>query len=222
MKLFLVEDDATIAGTVARHLQVWGYECYVAADFRNITEEFLREKPQLVLLDLMLPFYNGFHWCREIRAHSKVPVIFLSSAADNLNILTAIQMGGDDFIAKPFDLPVLVAKIQALLRRTYDFAVTADTVVCGPVQLRLADGVVSCQGQSTALTRNELRILQVLMENHGKTVSRELLMRRLWESDCFVDENTLSVNVARLRRTLETIGVENFVVTRKGMGYQVG
>ena len=131
-------------------------------------------------------------------------------------------MGGDDFIAKPFDLPVLVAKIQALLRRTYDFAVTADTVVCGPVQLRLADGVVSCQGKSTALTRNELRILQVLMENHGKTVSRELLMRRLWESDCFVDENTLSVNVARLRRTLETIGVENFVVTRKGMGYQVG
>lgn len=222
MKLFLVEDDATIAGTVARHLQAWGYECYVAADFRNITEEFLREKPQLVLLDLMLPFYNGFHWCREIRAHSKVPVIFLSSAADNLNILTAIQMGGDDFIAKPFDLPVLVAKIQALLRRTYDFAVTADTVVCGPVQLRLADGIVSCQGQSTALTRNELRILQVLMENHGKTVSRELLMRRLWESDCFVDENTLSVNVARLRRTLETIGVENFVVTRKGMGYQVG
>ena len=222
MKLFLVEDDATIAGTVARHLQALGYECYVAADFRNITEEFLREKPQLVLLDLMLPFYNGFHWCREIRAHSKVPVIFLSSAADNLNILTAIQMGGDDFIAKQFDLPVLVAKIQALLRRTYDFAVTADTVVCGPVQLRLADGIVSCQGQSTALTRNELRILQVLMENHGKTVSRELLMRRLWESDCFVDENTLSVNVARLRRTLETIGVENFVVTRKGMGYQVG
>ena len=222
MKLFLVEDDATIAETVSRHLQAWGYDCHVAEDFQNITEEFLREKPQLVLLDLMLPFYNGFHWCREIRVHSKVPVIFLSSAADNLNVLTAIQMGGDDFIAKPFDLPVLVEKIQALLRRTYDFAVASEVLSCGPVQLCLTDGTVSCQGKTTALTRNELRILQVLMENRGKTVSRELLMQRLWESDCFVDENTLSVNVARLRRTLEAVGVENFIVTRKGMGYQVG
>ena len=222
MKLFLVEDDATIAEAVSQHLQAWGYDCHAAKDFQNITEEFLREKPQLVLLDLMLPFYNGFHWCREIRAHSKVPVIFLSSAADNLNVLTAIQMGGDDFIATPFDLPVLVAKVQALLRRTYDFAVASEVLSCGPVQLCVTDGTVSCHGKTTALTRNELRILQVLLENHGKPVSRELLMQRRWENDCFVDENTLSVNVARLRRTLEAVGAENVIVTRKGMGYQVG
>ncbi len=221
MNIFLVEDDVTIAQAVAQHLRAWGYGCYVASDFQNITEEFLQVQPQLVLLDLMLPFFNGYHWCQEIRKHSKVPVIFLSSASDNMNIVMAIQMGGDDFIAKPFDLNVLAAKVQAMLRRTYDFAVPADVLTCGELLLRLSDGVVSCQDRTTSLTRNELRILQVLLENRGRTVSREKLMQRLWETDCFVDENTLTVNMTRLRKTLASIGVENLIVTKKGMGYLI-
>lgn len=221
MKIFLVEDDATIAQKVAQHLRAWGYVCHVAVEFQNIAEEFERVQPQLVLLDLMLPFYNGYHWCREIRRRSQVPVIFLSSASDNMNIVMAIQMGGDDFIAKPFDLNVLAAKVQALLRRTYDFAPPSDVLTCGDILLRTADGTVSHGDQTTALTRNELRILQVLLENRGRTVSREKLMQRLWETDCFVDENTLTVNMTRLRKTLASIGVENWIITKKGMGYLI-
>lgn len=221
MNIFLVEDDVTIAQAVAQHLRAWGYGCHVASDFQNITGEFLQIQPQLVLLDLMLPFFNGYHWCQEIRKQSQVPVIFLSSASDNMNIVMAIQMGGDDFIAKPFDLNVLAAKVQALLRRTYDFAAPADVLACGALLLRISDGTVSYQDQTTALTRNELRILQVLLENRGRTVSREKLMQRLWETDCFVDENTLTVNMTRLRKTLASIGVENLIVTKKGMGYLI-
>ena len=221
MTIFLVEDDATIAGAVASHLRAWGYDCCVAEDFRNVLEEFQRVQPQLVLLDLMLPFYNGFHWCQEIRRVSQVPILFLSSASDNLNILTAIQMGGDDFLAKPFDLNILAAKVQALLRRAYDFAPPAEFVRCGDLRLNLNDGTVERGEQRTALTRNELRILQVLLENRGKIVSRDRLMERLWESDSFVDENTLTVNVNRLRKTLSAVGAEDLIVTKKKMGYLI-
>ena len=212
MTIYLVEDDATIAGAVASHLRAWGYDCVVAADFRDVAGEFQRLQPQLVLLDLLLPFYNGFHWCQEIRRTSQVPILFLSSASDNLNILTAIQMGGDDFLAKPFDLNILAAKVQALLRRAYDFA---------PLRLNLSDGTVEQGGQRTTLTRNELKILQVLLENRGKIVSRDRLMERLWESDSFVDENTLTVNVNRLRKTLAAVGAGDLIVTRKKQGYLV-
>lgn len=221
MTIFLVEDDATIAGAVASHLRAWGYECCVAEDFRHVMEAFQRVQPQLVLLDLMLPFYNGFHWCQEIRRVSQVPILFLSSASDNLNILTAIQMGGDDFLAKPFDLNILAAKVQALLRRAYDFAPPAEFVRCGDLRLNLNDGTVERGEQRTALTRNELRILQVLLENRGKIVSRDRLMERLWESDSFVDENTLTVNVNRLRKTLSAVGAEDLIVTKKKMGYLI-
>ena len=221
MTIFLVEDDATIAGAVASHLRAWGYDCYVAEDFRNVLEAFQRVQPQLVLLDLMLPFYNGFHWCQEIRRVSQVPILFLSSASDNLNILTAIQMGGDDFLAKPFDLNILAAKVQALLRRAYDFAPPAEILRCGDLRLNVNDGTVERGEQRTALTRNELRILQVLLENRGKIVSRDRLMERLWESDSFVDENTLTVNVNRLRKTLSAVGAEDLIVTKKKMGYLI-
>lgn len=221
MTIFLVEDDATIAGAVASHLRAWGYDCYVAEDFRNVLEAFQRVQPQLVLLDLMLPFYNGFHWCQEIRRVSQVPILFLSSASDNLNILTAIQMGGDDFLAKPFDLNILAAKVQALLRRAYDFAPPAEVLRCGDLRLNVNDGTVERGEQRTALTRNELRILQVLLENRGKIVSRDRLMERLWESDSFVDENTLTVNVNRLRKTLSAVGAEDLIVTKKKMGYLI-
>ena len=169
MTIYLVEDDATIAGAVASHLRAWGYDCVVAADFRDVAGEFQRLQPQLVLLDLLLPFYNGFHWCQEIRRTSQVPILFLSSASDNLNILTAIQMGGDDFLAKPFDLNILAAKVQALLRRAYDFAPPSDVLACGALRLNLSDGTVEQGGQRTTLTRNELKILQVLLENRGKS-----------------------------------------------------
>ncbi len=221
MTIFLVEDDATIAGAVASHLRAWGYDCYVAEDFRHVMEAFQRVQPQLVLLDLMLPFYNGFHWCQEIRRVSQVPILFLSSASDNLNILTAIQMGGDDFLAKPFDLNILAAKVQALLRRAYDFAPPAEVLRCGDLRLNVNDGTVERGEQRTALTRNELRILQVLLENRGKIVSRDRLMERLWESDSFVDENTLTVNVNRLRKTLSAVGAEDLIVTKKKMGYLI-
>lgn len=221
MTIYLVEDDAAIAEALAEHLRSWGYSCFVAEDFRDITGEFQRIQPHLVLLDLILPFYNGFHWCQEIRKISQVPILFLSSASDNLNILMAIQMGGDDFLAKPFDRNILVAKVQALLRRAYDFAPNPEVLTCGPLRLRLQDGVVEREGRSAALTRNELLILRVLLENRGRIVSRDRLMQRLWETDSFVDENTLTVNVARLRKTLASVGAETLILTKKGMGYLI-
>ena len=178
-----------------------------------------RPDPQLVLLDLMLPYFNGYHWCSEIRKVSRVPIVFLSSASDNMNIVMAMNMGGDDFIAKPFDLNVLTAKLQAILRRTYDFGSTEQVLECRGAVLNTSNASLTYQGEKLELTKNEYRILQTLYENMGKVVSRDTLMQRLWETDCFVDENTLTVNVTRLRRKLDGIGLQNFIVTRKGMGY---
>lgn len=221
MKIFIVEDDAAIAGAVKRHIESWGCQVKAAEDFKNVIGEFIDFDPQLVLMDVGLPFFNGYHWCSEIRRISKVPIIFLSSASDNMNIVMAMNMGADDFIAKPFDLQVLTAKVQAMLRRCYDFAGSGRVLSHAGAILSLDDGTLSFGGVRQELTKNELRIMQVLMENNGRTVSRELLMQRLWETDSFVDENTLSVNVARLRKKLEGMGLEGFIVTRKGMGYMV-
>ncbi len=221
MKLFLVEDDAVIAGAVQKHLEAWGYQCVCARDFQNVAGEFAQLSPQLVILDITLPYFNGYHWCTEIRKLSKVPILFLSSAADNMNIVMAMNMGGDDFIAKPFDLSVLVAKVQALLRLSYDFSVPGDVLTCGDVVLRLGDGVAVRGERQVELSRNELRILQVLFTNKGKAVSRETLMQRLWETDLFVDTNTLTVNINRLRRRLEELGCEGLIKTKKGVGYMV-
>ena len=220
-KIYLVEDDAVIAAAVARHMEAWGCQVRIAQDFSNIMEEFRAFGPQLVLLDIYLPFFNGYHWCAEIRKISRVPIIFLSSASDNMNIVMAMNMGGDDFIAKPFDLEVLTAKIQALLRRTYDFAADTGRLEHRGAVLDLRDATLTCGGEKLDLSRNEYRILQVLLENKGKTVSRETLMRKLWETDSFVDENTLSVNINRLRRKLEGMGLADFIRTKKGMGYLV-
>ena len=221
MKIYIVEDDAAIAKAVAKHIEGWGCETVIAQDFRGILEEFLRFDPQLVLMDISLPCYDGYHWCSEIRKLSKVPIIFISSASDNMNIVMAMNMGGDDFIAKPFDLRVLTAKVQAMLRRSYDFALTGRVLSHRGVLLNTEDASVTYNGQKLELTKNELRIMQVLMENNGSAVSRDTLMQRLWETDSFVDENTLSVNVARLRKKLESAGLTDFVVTRKGIGYMV-
>ena len=220
-KILIVEDDETIASTVEKRISAWGYEARRVLDFRNVISEFAAFDPQLVLLDVMLPFYNGYHWCNEIRKISKVPVIFLSSAADNMNIVMAMNMGGDDFVSKPFDLDVLIAKIQAVLRRTYDFNGQTGLLEHRGAILSMFDAVLTYQGERVNLTKNEYRILLTLMENKGKIVNRDLLMTKLWETDSFVDENTLTVNVTRLRKKLAEAGLENYIITKKGIGYMV-
>lgn len=217
-RILIVEDDSTIAKMIKKHLISWGYEAVCSENFQNITEDFLSFNPQLVLLDLSLPFYNGFHWCQEIRKISKVPIIFISSASDNMNIVMAMNMGGDDFIAKPFDLNVLTAKIQAILRRSFNGNIKTTLEYRGAV-LNTDDASLIIGEDKIELTKNEYRILKILMENKGKIISRDTLMRQLWETDCFVDENTLSVNVARLRKKLENSGLSDFIKTKKGLGY---
>ena len=218
-RIFIVEDDEIISEVLKKNLSSWGYDVSCAEDFSNIIQEFVRRDPQLVLLDLKLPFYNGFHWCEEIRRISQVPVIFISSAADNMNMVMAMSRGADDFIAKPFDLDVFAAKVQAVLRRTYAFGKNSNLLECGGVILNLGNGTLQYNGENVELTRNELRILQILMEHAGKIVSRDDIMTHLWENDSFVDDNTLTVNMTRLRKKLEGMGLSDFIVTKKGMGY---
>lgn len=221
-RIFIVEDDAVIARVVRTHLASWGYTVQCAEDFDNVLGEFTAFAPQLVLLDISLPFFNGYHWCAEIRRVSNVPIIFLSSASDNMNLITAMNMGGDDFLSKPFELPVLTAKIQALLRRTYDFGSAVQLLQCGGAVLNMSDGTLRVHGETLDLTRNEWKILQQLLENRGKVVSRQALMTHLWESDAFISENTLTINVTRLRKKLEAAGLSDFIRTKKGVGYLVG
>ncbi len=199
-KILIVEDDETIAGGLKTHLEKWNYQTECMTDFKDVMGKFLEFEPQLVLLDIVLPFFNGFHWCQEIRKISKVPIIFLSSVNDNMNIVMAMNMGGDEFIEKPFDLNVVTAKVQAVLRRTYEFRGTADIMEWNGAILNLADATVLYQDQKQELTKNEFKILQMLLENTGKIVSRESIMTRLWDSNEFIDDNTLTVNVARLRK----------------------
>lgn len=220
-RIFLVEDDPVICRVVKQQLESWGYAVTAAEQFDKVLTEFSACDPHLVLLDISLPFYNGHHWCAEIRKLSKVPIVFLSSASDNLNIVLAMNMGADDFVAKPFDLSVLVAKVQALLRRTYDFGAPAHLLGCGSGVLDLSAMALRGDAGQVELTRNECRILQLLLERKGHTVSRGALMTALWESDEFVDENTLTVNVARLRKKLESVQLAGLIQTRKGEGYLV-
>lgn len=221
-RIFLVEDDETIARLIKKHLEKWEYEVSTVQDFGNVLGEFAACDPQLVLLDIRLPFYNGYHWCTQIRQVSKVPIIFLSSVSDNMNIVMAMNMGADDFIPKPFDLEVLTAKVQALLRRSYDFAGSSSMLEHKGMLLNLSDATILYQEQKVELTKNELKILQTLIENKTQVVTRETLMTRLWESDMYVDENTLSVNVNRPRKKLTSIGLEDSILTKKGIGYQIG
>ncbi len=220
-KIMIIEDDFTIAERVGEHLRKWGYEVACATEFKNITEQIISFDPHLVLLDVMLPSYNGFYWCNELRKISKVPVVFISSAADNMNIVMAMNMGGDDFITKPFDLNVLSAKVGALIRRTYSFQGKMNVLEHRGVILNLNDTTLTYNHQKVELTKNEYKILQLLMENVGRVVSRDDIMQCLWESDSFIDDNTLTVNLTRLRKKLATVGLENFIATKKGLGYLV-
>ena len=220
-KLMIVEDDRGIAEAVKKQAESWGLEALAVSDFSGVMDEFARFEPHIVLLDISLPFYNGYHWCGEIRKVSKVPVIFISSASDNMNIIMAMNMGADDFIAKPFDQSVLIAKIMALLRRSYDFAPSKNILTHKGAALDPGAGVLNYDGERIELTKNESRILLCLMESKGQTVSRERLMERLWETDSFVDENALTVNVNRLRKKLDKAGLSGFITTKFGVGYMI-
>lgn len=218
-RLFIVEDEAGIAQAIRTQACAWGMEVKICEDFTNVLKEFAEFQPHIVLLDITLPFFNGYHWCSEIRKISQVPIIFISSAADNMNIVMAMNMGADDFIPKPFDQSVLMAKLQALLRRAYNFSQGNPVIEHRGAILNTGDNTLTYKEEKIELTKNEYRILLSLMENKGKVVSREKLMERLWETDLFVDENTLTVNVNRLRKKLDAAGLEDFIRTKHGVGY---
>lgn len=220
-RILVIEDDASMAKAMEKQLESWGNDVRLIEDFRNILPVFTEYDPHMVLMDIMLPFFNGYHWCSEIRKISNVPVVFLSSASDNMNIVMAMNMGGDDFICKPVDPNVMMAKIQAVLRRTYDMAGKVPMLEHRGAMLNLHDTSLSYEGKRLELTRNEFRILQTLLENKGKVVSRDTLMTRLWQMDCYVEENTLTVNVTRLRKKLEHIGLTGFIKTKVGSGYLI-
>lgn len=221
MKILIIEDDRGIADAIQKQAEKWGLQAKCVQDFRNVMAEYAEYDPQLVLLDISLPFFNGYHWCSEIRRISKVPIIFISSASDNMNIVMAMNMGGDDFIAKPFDNSVLIAKIQALLRRTYDFGTVRTILEHRGAILNTGDNTLNYKEERIELSKNEYRILFILMENKGNVVSREKLMEQLWETDSFVDENTLTVNIGRLRKRLGAAGLEDFITTKFGVGYLI-
>ncbi len=220
-KILIVEDDLVIATSLAKHLSKWDYETEYVRDFKEILTIFKQYEPHLILLDISLPFFNGYHWCSEIRKLSKVPIIFISSASDNMNIVMAMNMGGDDFIAKPFDLNVVVAKTQALMRRTYSFGNQMNIIEHNGVMLNLSNNTLCYKDEKIELTKNDFKILQILLENCDRVVSREAIMIKLWKSDSFIDDNTLTVNMTRLRKKLEDAGLFGFIKTKKGIGYMV-
>ncbi|MGW9857665.1 two-component system, OmpR family, response regulator protein BraR/BceR [Staphylococcus hominis] len=221
MKLFIVEDDFVIAESLGNELSQWNYDVVIAKQFDTILEEFNAINPELVLLDINLPIYNGYHWCQEIRKVSNVPIIFISSRTDNMDQIMAIQMGGDDFIEKPFNLSLTVAKIQALLRRTYDLATSSNDITVKDCKLVVDEATLYYHDESVQLSFTELQILNKLFQNEGKYVSRTALIEKCWESENFIDDNTLAVNMTRLRKKLQSIGVVDFIETKKNVGYKV-
>lgn len=218
-KILVVEDDSTIAEEMEHFLIKWGYGVEAVTDFSEVLTHFVRFSPQLVLMDIGLPFYNGYYWCGRIREISQVPIIFISSASDNMNIVMAVNMGGDDFITKPFELDVLAAKVQAILRRTYAFNTQAAIMEHQGILLNLSDMSLVYKNVKLELSKNEFRILHTLFEHAGETVTREAIMKKLWDDECFVDDNTLTVNMNRLRKKLESIGITELIATKKGVGY---
>ncbi|CYU47896.1 response regulator transcription factor [Streptococcus suis] len=218
-KILVIEDDKTISQLVAKNLINWGYQVQEVQDFQMVLEQMEEFQPHLILLDIGLPFFNGYYWCQEIRKTSRVPIMFLSSHDQPMDIVMAINMGADDYVTKPFEMTVLLAKIQGLLRRTYDFVSEQSLLWFEEVSLDLKTMQVSYKQDVEELTRNEFQILRVLFEHGKEVVSREELMRELWNSDIFVDDNTLSVNIARLRKKLAELGLPDLIMTKKGVGY---
>lgn len=220
-KIMIVEDEEKIRGILKKSLEKWSFEVYAVEDFNNTFEEFVKEEPQLVLMDVNLPVCDGFYWCSKIRSISKTPVIFLSSRSSNMDVVMAVNMGGDDYITKPFSIEVLVAKINAVLRRTYSYSETnMDTLEFKKVIISLKNNTVYYNDKTIELTKNEFKIIYVLMKNHDNIVSREDIMQELWQDENFIDDNTLTVNINRLRKKLKEIGVD-FIKTIKNQGYVI-
>lgn len=247
-KILVVEDDFTIANIVKKELEKWQYNVKTAEDFNSIVDLFLDYEPHLVIMDISLPYFNGYYWCEEIRKHSDVPIVFLSSKDDNMDIIMAIQMGADDYIIKPFDLQVFIAKINAIIRRAYSFGRNESVIKLDNMILNLnkhsltvIDSVIGDGGKSISsnngnnnsddssvrdaseieLTKNETKILEMLFNSSGSYVTREDIMVKLWDDEEFIDENTLTVNIARLRKKLSQNGIDDFIKTKKGYGYGV-
>lgn len=218
-KILIVEDDTVIASLLENGLKQWGFEAAHVVDFMKVLDTFDVYQPHLILLDISLPFYNGYYWCNEIRKVSKVPIVFLSSHTENMDIIMAMNMGADDYVTKPFSLEIIVAKLQAILRRSYAYYADITALSAGKVILNLNDTMLSYEDKKIELTKNEFKIMQTLMENKNNVVSRDQLMKRLWDSDSFIDDNTLTVNVNRLRKKLEDCGLSEFINTKKGLGY---
>lgn len=218
-RILIIEDDTIIANQIKNKVEGWGMQAEIVTDFENILTEFTEFSPHLILLDIKLPYYDGYYWCNEFRRVSSVPIIFISSASENMNIIMALNMGGDDFVSKPFDLDILNVKLQALLRRTYSFSNQNEFLECRGSILNIRNQTLSFDGNDLELTKNEFKILEYLFINKDKVVSRDSLMERLWKSELFVDENTLTVNINRLRKKLSSIGLENFIITKRGQGY---
>lgn len=220
-KILVVEDDKTIASLTVKHLENWGYEAKMIDDFHDVLNEFIKYQPSLVLLDITLPFYNGFKWCDDIRKLSRVPIIFLSSASDDMNMIMAMHLGADDFIAKPFSMDLLIAKTQAILRRTYDYQKSNNLMFYHDLVFNLDEASLTYHDQRLELSKNELRIFSELLSNKGKIVKREVLMQKIWATNEYIDDNTLSVNVNRLRRKLEDVGLKDVIQTKKNLGYML-
>ncbi|MFD1737871.1 response regulator transcription factor [Bacillus salitolerans] len=221
-RIMMIEDDETIRRIVTDTLKKWKYDVVEVTQFDQVLTEFEQTNPHLLLLDINLPVFDGYYWCQQIRSVSKVPIIFLSSRNQNMDIIMAINMGGDDFIQKPFELDILVAKISALIRRKYTYQEDENIrLIHRGLKLHVTNSSIEYNGQITELSRNEFILLQVMMRNIGKIVSREDLMQALWNEEQFVDDNTLTVNVNRMRRKITALGLEEFIVTRKGMGYLI-
>lgn len=221
-KIMTVEDDLRLCEEIQEALLKWGFNPVKVKNFEDILNEFVQNKPELVIMDINLPCFDGFYWCQKIREISKVPIIFLSSRNTNMDIIMAVQMGGDDFVTKPFSIDILVTKLHAMLRRTYSYGENlGDVLECRGVILNINDSTLSYNENKIELTKNELKILILLMKNIGKIISRDRIMRILWDDDTFINDNTLTVNVNRLRKRLEDIGIKDFIETKKGQGYVI-
>lgn len=217
--ILIIEDDKTIESNLIESLSKWGFIANGVKDLSNVLTEFTNLNPHIVLMDISLPFYNGYYWCAEIRKISKVPIIFISSNSENMDIVMAINMGGDDFITKPFSMEIVIAKVQALLRRSYDYRPETNHLEHKGAVLNLNDASLYYHNETIDLTKNEFRILQILLEQKNKVVARDKIMKKLWDNDSFIDDNTLTVNLNRLRKKLESKGLSDFIKTKKGLGY---
>lgn len=208
-----------IAGRIAKQVAKWNYDVFYVREFKTIKEQFISINPHLLILDINLPYFDGFYWCDEIRKVSKIPIIFISNETDKMKMVMGMSLGGDDYITKPFDIDVLISKIQAVLRRTYAYSGQTDILEHNGAVLNLSDATITYDNKTIELTKNDFKVLKALFQSKDKIVSRDTIMKNLWNNDVYIDDNTLSVNIARLRNKLEIIGLVDFIKTKKRIGY---